>query len=381
MGMGMRAMIARSIGARDPASANHVAIQSFVVSAVFAAVMAVVGLFLSEAIMRLFPLEEGVILEGATYLRIVFVGAIAMILRMMCETAMQAAGDAQTPMRIAVLFRAFHVALCPFMVLGWWVFPQLGVTGAALTNIISQSLGLGLSLWYLTSGRTSLRLTLRGFRVDASTIWRIVRIGVPASIMGMQQALGGFVFVRIMSVFGTYAVAAHTVSQRVEMVLFMPVVGLGTAAGVLAGQNLGARHPERAERGGWIAAGLAVGFMAVCCGGLLLGAEGVVSIFNQESGLVDMGSVFIRIATAGYILIGLMIVLQFCISGAGDTVPAMLFSVLIVWGVQIPLAYLLPEVTDLGVYGVRWAIVVAIAVGAVAYILYFRTGRWKRKRL
>ncbi len=396
LAMGMRAIIARSIGARDLQSANYVAVQAFLVSGVVSAIMALVGLFLSESIMRLFPLEEEVILQGATYLRIVFVGGIVMVVRMMCEGAMQAAGDAVTPMWIGILFRFLHVALCPFMVLGWWIVPRMGACGAADSSIVAAGLVLGLSLWVLFTGRSvyfdsarkmvrlgqaRMKLTLDNFRIDPGIIWRILRIGIPSSLMGMQMALAGFVFVRIMAPFGTFAVAAHTISQRVEMILFMPIMGLGMAAGTLAGQNLGAGQPERAERGGWMAAIVALALMAVFSLGLLLGAESVVTIFNKESGLIEMGSRFIRIATAGYFLIGFVIVLQFCISGAGDTIPPMVISLLMMWLIQLPLAYVLPRYTDLGVYGVRWAMVISISVGTIAYTTYFRLGRWKRKRV
>jgi len=94
-----------------------------------------------------------------------------------------------------------------------------------------------------------------------------------------------------------------------------------------------------------------------------------------------MGGIFLRIAVAGYLMIGPLIVLQFCISGAGDTLPPMIFSMAIVWGVQMPLAFALPRITNLGVYGVRWAMVAAIFVGLIAFVTYFRLGRWKRKRV
>lgn len=396
LSMGMRAMIARLIGAQDPESANHVALQAFVLSAVVSLIVAMVGIFYTESIMRLFPLEEGVILEGTIYLRIVFVSAVVMIVRMMCESAIQSAGDAITPMWISVVFRLFHVALCPFMVLGWWIFPQLGVSGAAYTNIISQTLGLGISLWVLLAGRSiyfdrtskrfrlglgRMKLKTKNFRFDPGVIWRIFRIGIPSGVMSMQGALGAFFLVRIMGPFGTYAVAAHTITSRVEMIIFMPIVGLGMAAGILAGQNLGAGQPGRAETSGWRAMFMALAFMAVCCLALLLGAEGIMRIFNSEPDLVDMGSTFLRIGAVGYFLIGFVIVMQFCISGAGDTIPPMIFSLVMVWLLQIPLAYRLPDITGLGIYGVRWAIVISIAVSAIAYTAYFKLGRWKRKRV
>ena len=101
----------------------------------------------------------------------------------------------------------------------------------------------------------------------------------------------------------------------------------------------------------------------------------------REPELLDMGGTFLRIGAVGYLLIGFVIVMQFCISGAGDTIPPMIFSLVMVWVLQIPLAYLLPEATGLGINGVRWAIVISLAVSAIIHTAYFKLGRWKRKRV
>ena len=379
--MGLRAMIARFVGAGDIQGANHVARQALVISAAFAIVMAALGIFFAESILVLLGLEADVVAEGATYMRIMFVGTVVMSFRMVAEGVMQASGDAMTPMRIAVLFRFSHVALCPFLIFGWWVFPRMGVSGAAVTNVISQSLGLALGMWVLFSGRSRLRLSLSNFRIDLNIIWRMVKIGIPASIMGIQSSLGQFVLMWLMVPFGTLAVAGHTLCQRVEMVLFMPGVGLGMAAGVLAGQNLGARQPERAEKSGWLAIGVAEGIMVTCSVVILVWAEGLIRIFSPEPGLVEMTGDFLRIATVGYMVLGFIMVSQFCISGAGDTIPPMIFALVIIWVVQLPLAFFLARVPELGVYGVRWAMVSGMLVGAVAFTMYFRMGRWKRKEV
>ena len=381
LNMGMRAMVARFVGAGDTEAANHVAQQAFVISAIFAIVMAAIGIFFAEPILILLGLEADVIAQGAAYMRILFVGSVALSFRMMTEGVMQASGDAVTPMRVAIIFRFFHVALCPLLVFGWWIFPRLGVSGAALTNVFSQSLGVALGLWFLFSGRTRLHLTLRHFRLDPSMIWRIVKIGIPASIMSMQSIFGHLALMWFIISFGTLAVAAHTLVQRIEMMIFMPCMGLGIAAGVLAGQNLGAHQPERAEKSGWLAAGLVEGFMLICSLAILLWSGSIIGIFSAEPGLVAMTSDFLRIQVVGYLVLGLLIVLMQCLTGVGDTLPPMFVSLLTVWLVQIPLAYLLPQVTDLGMYGVRWAMVAGMMVGAVTYIIYFRVGRWKRKQV
>ena len=110
-------------------------------------------------------------------------------------------------------------------------------------------------------------------------------------------------------------------------------------------------------------------------------AENLVRIFNTEPVVVEITSTFLRIEIVSYLLFGVVMVLQDCLNSVGDTFIPMLVSLVTVWGVQMPLAYFLPRFTNLGVYGVRWAIVASIIVRAVIYTTYFRQGRWKRKKV
>ena len=411
LAMGMRALIARFIGARDVASANHVAQQGFVVSGGFALLMAIIGIFLTEQILGIFNLEPDVMGEATNYLRIQFVGMATIAFRITVEGVMQASGDAVTPMVTAAVYRLFHIALSPFLIFGWWIFPELGVSGAAVTNVISQSLGVALGLWYILQGRSlifisrseqdevgrptgsryfwwiprsgssRMRLSFRNYRFDFTTIKRIIRIGAPAMVSGMQRTLGQFILMTFVSPFGTFAVAAHSVVQRIEMMLFIPGMAFGQAAGVLAGQNLGAEKPERAERSAWLSLMLSEAFLIICSAVLLLWPSQVVSIFNSEPGLLEIAVTYVRIAVSGYVLMGFTSTLMNVLSGAGDTIPPMIFSLFTAWLVQLPLAFFLPKVGDLGVYGVRWAISSGFIIGSVLFLVYFRTGRWKRKKV
>jgi putative MATE family efflux protein len=365
--MGLRAMVARFIGANDEKQANYVAQQALVIGVISSVVLAGVGIFFAEGILDLVGVAPDVVEVGALYLRVQFIGMVAMSFRMMTDGVMQASGDAITPMKIAIVFRALHVVLSPVLIFGLWIFPHMGVVGAAMTNVVSQTLGTALSFWFLFSGRSRLRLTLEGLRVDFRMIWRIVRIGLPASVMGMQMNLGQFALMKFVAPFGTLAVAAHTLNQRIEMILFMPAWGLGMAAGVLTGQNLGAHQPERAVKSGWIASALVEAFAFVCAAAILLWAEGIVHIFSSDPNLVPLAATFLRIAVSGYLVMGLVGVFQQCISGSGDTLIPMLVSIGVMWLVQIPLAYYLPQKTDLGVYGIRWAIACGSVISAIAY--------------
>jgi len=378
---GMRAMIARFVGAGDIEGANHVARQAFIISGIFSIIIAAIGVFFAEPKLVLFGLEADVVVEGAAYMRIMFIGAVAMSFRVMTEGIMQASGDTVTPMRIAIGFRLLHVVLVPFLIFGWWVFPRLGVSGAALTNVISQVVGLAVGLWFLFTARTRLRLTLKNFSLDPNIIWRIVKIGIPASITGMERTFTNLALMWIIVPFGTIAVAAHTVHQRIEAILVMPNLAIGMAAGILAGQNLGAGQPERATRTGWQAVGITETIMLIGSVAILLWAESMIRVFSSEAGVMEIGSDFLRISIAGFLTLGLVLALMQCITGVGDTIPPLLISLIGMWVVQLPLAFFLSKFTGIGVYGVRWSIVIGITTRAIAYTVYFLLGRWKRKKI
>jgi len=379
--VGVRATVSRYSGAGDTSGADHAVRQALIIGVTYGLVMTAIGIFLAEPILSLFGIAAEVVAEGVSYLRVFSLVWVPLSLWWIILYSMQASGDTVNPMRVEVFIRLFHVALCPFLVFGWGIFPRLGVVGVATSNIVIESLGLAFGLWILLTGRTRLHLTLRDFVPDFKVIWGMVKIGIPGLVMTMQMSFGSMVFMWIMVPYGTLAVAAHTVVGRIQMIVNLPNHGLGLAAGVLVGQNLGAGHPERAERNGWLAASWVEGFMFICSAVILLWAEEIIGVFSPEPDLVEIASTFLRIASAGYLIMGFSGVLQQSISGAGDTVPTMVVSLVAMWLVMLPLAHFLPQITNLGAHGVYWAMVAGIVVGAVAYITYFRVGRWKRKKV
>jgi len=378
---GTRALVARSIGAGDKAGANHVAQQTLIVTIAFAVVMAIIGVFLAEPILRALRVQSDVVAAGAQYMRVQLIGTVAMSFTMMNQSIMQASGDSLTPMKIDLGYRLLHMALCPFLVFGWWIFPRFGVSGAALSSVITQGIGGSIGLWILYSGRTRIRLTLKRFRLDWKTVWRIVRVGVPASATGMQRNLGQLVLVGFIIPFGTFAVAAHTLTQRIDGFLHMPASGLGQGAGVLAGQNLGAGLPKRAEKTGWTAAILFTGFMMISAVIVWFWAENVVAIFNSEPGMTAVTATFLRINIIAYLAFGMEMVLMNCLNNMGDTMVPLVSEVSTIWAMQMPLAYFLPKSASLGVYGVRLAVVMSDFTRAVIYAIYFKSGRWQRKKV
>lgn len=378
--MGTRAMIAHFVGAGDSRMANHVALQGYVVTIGFAVVVGVIGALLAVPLLRLMGLAPDAIAEGAPYLRIQFIGIITMGLIWQNQGTMQFSGDSIGPLKVAIVYRLVHIVLVPFMVFGWWIFPRLGTSGAAYTGIISASVGAAMGLWFLLSGRTRLKLSFRNFRPDPAMIWRIIKIGVPASVTGIERSLGQVVLTRFISPFGTVATAAHAIVLQVTQLVNIAGSGLGQGAAVLVGQNLGAGKHGRAEKSGWM--GVATYTVVATMASLVVWFWGtnVLGIFNNEPDVLGVGMSFLRIQVLAFMVSSVVVVLQQCLNGAGDTLPVMLVTLLGL-GLELPLAYALSQHTGLGVQGTYWAIAIGTIFMAAIYATYFRLGFWKKKRL
>ncbi len=380
--VGLRAMVARLVGAGDKEAANHAAQQGYVISIILAVILAAIGSSFAGEILRLLGVETDVATLAVPYIRILFVTAVLMLIRYTNAAIMEAAGDTITPMKITALATVLHVAFCPFLVYGWWFFPRLEISGAAWAGVIAQTVAASLGLWVLITGRSRLRLVFRNFKLDLNMIWRIVKIGIPASITTMERSFAQLIMMRFIVQFGTLAVAAHTLLTRIiDNFTYMPVTAWGMGAGVLAGQNLGAGHPDRAQRTGWLGVALCSAVMFLVSIIVWFQAEGILRIFTPEAEVIGIAAAFLRIEIVSLLVVSLAIVLSQCLNGVGDTLPVMLVNLVTMWGMVLPLAFFLPQVGNLGVYGIRWAMVTGVVSRAVFYAIYFLRGRWKRKKV
>ena len=330
-------------------------------------------------------------------MKIEFFGGATISLRMMMDSIMQASGDAVNPMQIALVFRVFHIMLCPFMIFGaafaqtvfpqlgnfsgWWPLPAIGVRGAAFTSIIAQGIGVLLGLRVLIGARSRLKLSFKGFRFDIGIIWRIVRIGFPALISGIQRTLNQFFIQVFMAPFGAAVLAAHVITQRLEMLILMPAMSFGMGAGVLVGQNLGAKQPQRAEKSAWMGVIVVEAFVVLVAGAMFMWTGPVVHIFGSDPSMDAVAIEFVHIAVYGWLLIGFMFVPMNALQGAGDTMPTMIISIVTTWAITMPFAYFLSKNTNYGAIGIRWALTASVIAGAVGNVIYFRMGKWKTRRV
>ena len=375
---GMRSMISRAVGARQIAYANHVMLQALTLTTVYSLVLVGVGLALTGPLLRVMGLSDEVVTQAAGYMRFQLFAMSMMGLQRLTAGALQASGDSLTPLKAAGVSRVGHLVLSPFLIFGWWWFPSLDLAGAGAANLIAQTFGLSMNMSALIRGTSRLKLSFDGYYVDFPMIWRILKIGIPASVTGAQRAVSQLIVVFIVAPFGDGALAAFALSRRAENTVNHASRGLGRAAGALAGQNLGAGHTERARQSllwALIFAGVASLVMTAI---LLAIPDRVASFFNPDPGFVAQASKWLMVLAIGYLSMNAVQVFTQGFNTSGDTFAPMVVMLSTMWLVELPLAYALAQYTSLQEFGVPWAIVTGMTIRAIAFGVYFIRGSWLR---
>ena len=381
MDMGMRAMVSRAMGTGDTRLAEHVVFQTATLALVYAGLMVLIGVFLTEFLLGLLGVSDAVVAEGTLYMRIHLMGQGVMSFQMLANRALSAAGDTLSPVRAIVVGRIIHLVLSPVLMFGLVGMPQMGLAGAAVGTIIAHSVSVAILLSILFRGTSRLHLRLRNYRFDGPMMKQLLKIGWPASITGMERSLAQLFLIRLVAPFGDIAVAAFTITRRVEMFGQMGAHGLGMASGVLVGQNLGAGKPERAKRTiRWAA--IYVAFISAILSGLMIAFPVIfLSLFSRDQEFLAVARMWLIITAAGYVGLALSQVFQQSFQTAGDTFAVMLITLGTMWGLELPLAWYLTRSAEVGQLGVAWAMLAVMLVRPLLYVPYYYSGRWMRARV
>lgn len=381
MTAGSVAVVARRVGARDFAGAEAAAMQSLVMAAGVGFVCGAIGLVAAPSLCHLLGTPADAMGPALEYLRVVMPGSITFFLLFLGNTILQASGNTVIPMRALMTANALNIVLAPMLMFGWRGLPELGVTGAAIATVIAQTVACAMTLGALRRGVSGVRVPMWGWRWQSDQARLIARIGLPSSGQMLARSLMMMVLMGVVAGCGTMAVAGYGIGMRYHMIVLMSAFVLGNAAGTMVGQNLGAGRPERARRVAWVAAGIESVVMLVTAGVLAAAAAPLIRVFDDAPGVVAIGASYLRTVSFFYVFVGLAIVLGRCLEGAGETVIPMLFTVVTLWGLQVPLALWLSRVLVPAHMGVWWAIAAAFTMHGVLVTGWFATGRWQRKKV
>lgn len=381
LAMATTAMVARRIGEKHKEQAAETAVQAILLGIIVSIPFSIVGLLFSKNILSLMGADPWIINEGYRYMVWLLGGNVVIMLLFMINAIFRGAGDAAIAMRVLWLANGINIILDPALIFGWGPFPELGLEGASVATTIGRGVGVLTQLFVLFHGGKHIKVAISQIRLGIKIIGRLVKTAL-GGIGQFLIATSSWIFlVRIVSEFGSEALAGYTIAVRIFMFTMMPSWGLANAAATLVGQNLGADQPERAQKSVWITAIINVFFLGFVSIIYIVYDQQLIGIFTREAGVIAAGAQCLRILSYGYPIYGLGMVVIQSFNGAGDTMTPTKINFVFFWLFEIPLAYVLALKFGFDEGGVYWAIFLAESSIAITAFILFRRGKWKEMKV
>lgn len=381
LSMGVTAMVSRRVGEKDIKAAGVVAMQAFYIGIGISFIISLNGLLFAEDILRMMGASEDLIARNSGYTKWMFGGNITIMMLFIINAVFRGAGDASLAMRALIISNGLNIVLDPIFIFGWGPVPAFGVEGAAIATNIGRGCGVLYQLYHLLGGKGMIKI----HKENISLRWDIIKRLLALSAGGTGQfviASASWIFMmRIMSHFGSAALAGYTIAIRVIIFTILPAWGFSNAAATLVGQNLGAGHPERAEKSAWRAAFMNMIFLGFVSVLFLFLAEPIIRSFTDDADVVSNGVKCLQIVCLGYMFFAYGMVISQSFNGAGDTITPTILNFFGFWMLQIPAAYALAILLNMGPAGVYVAIAGSESLLAIACIVIFRRGKWKTMKV
>lgn len=381
LSMSTTALVARRIGQKDPERAAVAAAQAIWLGLFVSVVFALAGAVGAPQILRIMGAEPGVVEQGAVYTAVILGSSVAIFQLFLLNAVFRGAGDAAVALRVLVYSNGLNIVLDPCLIFGLGPFPELGLLGAALATTVGRTAGVVYQLWILFRGTGRIRLLPAQMRLNLAVMWQLIRISFNGILQVQIATASWLVLVRLMASFGSAALAGYTIAIRVLVVTILPAWGMSNAAATLVGQNLGAARPDRAERSVWLSAVYNMIFLGGVAAFFLLFAEPVIGIFTQDPDVLPHGVDCLRFIAYGFVFYAYGMVIVQAFNGAGDTRTPTIVNFFCYWLWQIPLAWVLSKLLDMGPRGVFLAIAISESTLAVVGVYLFRLGRWKTHKV
>ena len=376
-------MVGQSVGARDLVQAKRVVGSSAVFIVVLSLATAIIGALTAEPILRLMGTPPDALPFAVSYLRIVFIATLPMFFYLYVAMTLRGAGDARTPFIFMFISVGLDVALNPLLIFGPGPFPALGIRGAAMAMLISQTSTLLAMIVLLYRRKHFLiihRNELHFLRLDVGIVKVLVSRGLPMGLQMLIVSSSMLTVLGLINSYGTDTAAAFGAAVQVWTYVQMPVFAVGAAVTAMAAQNIGAGRWDRVTKATWTGVGINVAMTGV----LVL----IVTIFNHQALAIFLpaGSAALPIAEHAnmialwsFLLFGATIVLISAVRATGTVMGPLLVVFGSLWLARIPFAYALAP--RWGEDAIWWSFPVGSVVGVVLGTLYYRYGDWRKVQL
>jgi putative MATE family efflux protein len=319
MASGSGSVLAGAVGAANQDGAGRAAAAGQILGVWSSAIVSGGGLLSSHAVFAFMGTAPDVTSEGLRYLWVILGGMPAYFIFVWLSAAFRAVGDARTPLRLLAVAAAVNLVVDPLLIFGVGPLPALGVMGAAIATVISWIVA-AVHGWILLGGLGIRPPFLGVLRPPLEEAWASFRVGFPLAIEGALFSMIYILLTRVVTTFGTPAVAALGVCHKLEVLNYFVCAGMGAAATTLVGQNLGSGDTRRAVRSAWrtlFVTCLPVGVVTML---LVAFPEAAIGIFSSDPGVVTAGSSYVLLVGITQLFMAAEVVMIGAFAGAQWTV-------------------------------------------------------------
>lgn len=375
IGIGSSVVISQYFGAKDYDKVKRAADTTYIFLFFAGIILTIVGLLSGEYIFRLMRLPEEILSMAKTYLDIYMYGLVLMFGFNSVSSILRGVGDSKTPLYFLLVSTFLNIFLDVLFVL---VF-KWGIAGAAWATVAAQAFSFIIALIYLERLRHMLRISFKSLVFDWNIFKQSIKIGLPTGIQQTLVALGGLALMGIVNTFGTDVIAGFSAASRIDSLAVIPIMNFSASLSGFVGQNIGAGKIDRVMRGLRATIKMSVLFSIFISAVILVWGDKMMVVFTTNPKVVDIGYHYLMIVSIFYVAFAVMFSINGLLRGAGAAVIPMYITLLSLWIVRIPLAYLLSKTFGMGEAGIWWSIPIGWLMGAVASVFYYRLGNWKDK--
>jgi putative MATE family efflux protein len=377
LAMGTTALVSRRVGEKDFVRAAISGVQAIYLGIIASLLIGIPGYIFAEDMLRLMGADEAVIAEGVGFTRLMMGSNVIIMLLFLINGIFRGAGDAALAMRALWISNGINIFLDPMLIFGFGPFPRMGLEGAAVATIIGRGIGVVYQFYHLFKGKGVIKIHKGNWQFKGSILIKLIRISAGGTGQFIIASASWIFLMRIMSRFGSAALAGYTIAIRVMIFTLLPAWGIANAAATMVGQNLGANQSQRAEQSVWRTGIYNMIYMGSIMFVYIFLAEEIIRFFSKDEEVIKLAVKCLVTLSFGYIFYALGMVLVQSFNGSGDTRTPTIVNFFVFWTFQIPLAYILSVHLSNGPEGVYWAILIAETTLTVTVFLLFRKGKWK----
>ena len=380
LSMATTAFVARRVGEHDNEGAANAAVQAIILGLLLSVAVGIAGVTSAPALLHMMGAAPAVE-ANSRYTQILLGGSSVIFLLFLINAIFRGAGDAALAMRTLWLANIINIILDPCLINGWGPFHKFGVLGAAIATTTGRGIGVLYQLWQLGSPMNRIVVRPNQIRLNPAVMWRLLKVSITGILQFLIATASWMALVRIVSVFGSAAVAGYTIAVRLLIFTILPSWGFSNSAATLVGQNLGAGHPQRAEAAVYRTASLNTVYMGTVSVLFVFFPHMFINIFTNDPAVSVPATACLRTFGLAYISYSWGMVLTQAFNGAGDTVTPTLINLLSFWVIQIPVGYLLAIHFSYGPQGAFWAVPIADLVFTITALTLFKRGAWKKQKI